>query len=79
MRRQRKPGARGCPTPGCGGEFKVNWTKPCNIHTKRRCTCERCGIRITTIEKLAGGFTQADIRKAMERIGSVPPVTEFNS
>lgn len=58
-----------CPTPGCGcRNGSVRKTKPNLGYTKRRRICDRCGLRVTTIEKIAGGYTKESLQTARNKV-----------
>lgn len=59
---------RGVVCPLCLIKVKVIHTRTPEGHVTRRRQCQICELRVTTAERIIGGYTEADLAKACERL-----------
>ena len=57
-----------CPTPNCQGVSGILQIRRTKGQNRRRRVCARCGMKFVTLESIEGGFSQADIDKALTQL-----------
>jgi len=62
----KKP--RGVVCPICLIKMKSLYTRSPQGHITRRRGCKRCALRVTTSERIVGGYTTEDIAAAKKRL-----------
>ena len=74
----------GVVCPVCHGPLRVMYTKNPKDHVTRRKMCGRCRLRVTTAEKIVGGFSREELEQARSnwgewqkkhgRVGEIAPI-----
>lgn len=57
----------GVVCPVCRGPMEVMYTQNPKDHITRRRMCGRCHLRVTTSEKIVGGYTRQELEQAQAK------------